>query len=121
MRIHNNYSMTKYCREHETLINHTLKGKSLKTNWPKLLLLHHKRLRFLQHERLIHLLVLLAFGAFSILTVLVFLVINRLEIVLLTSIFLITTIAYVFHYYYLENTTQHWYRLSDEIEKRIKK
>lgn len=113
--------MKKYFHQHETLINQALKNKSAKTNWSNLLLLHHKRLKFLQHERLIHLLVLLSFSTFSLLTVLIFLLINRLEIVLLAVIFIITSITYISHYYYLENTTQRWYKLSDELEKRIKK
>jgi hypothetical protein len=113
--------MKRYCREHEAFINQALKSKNTKTNWSNLLLLHHKRLKFLQHERLIHLLVLLSFSTFSLLTVLILLLVNRLEIMLLAVIFIITSITYVSHYYYLENTTQRWYKLSDEIEKKIRK
>lgn len=113
--------MKRYYREHEALINQALKSKNTKINWPKLLALHHKRLKFLQHERLAHLLVLLAFGTFSLLSVFTFILTSRVEIVLLAVIFLITSITYVSHYYYLENTTQHWYKLSDEIEKKMNK
>ena len=113
--------MKKYFQQHETLINQVLKNKNAKTNWPKLLLLHHKHLKFLQHERLIHLLVLLAFSTFSLLSVFTFLLTSRVEVILLATIFLLTSLGYVSHYYYLENTTQRWYKLSDELEKRIKK
>lgn len=113
--------MKKYFYQQEVLINQALKNKSAKTNWPKLLLLHHKHLKFLQHERLIHLLVLLAFSLFSLLSVFAVIVTIRLEIIFLATIFIVTSITYVSHYYYLENTTQRWYKLSDELEKRIKK
>lgn len=113
--------MKKYYREHEASVTRALKNKQAKTDWPKLLLLHHKRLKFLQHERLVHLLVMLAFSAFSLLSFFALLLTSRLEVILLSAIFLITAIIYVGHYYYLENTTQRWYKLSDELEKRIKK
>ena len=73
------------------------------------------RLRWLQHERLIHLLVLM-------LTVVVFLFFFGLVMLMpgLRLVWVLVVImgglvaAYMVHYYRLENLVQRWYRFQDE-------
>ncbi len=58
----------KYWREHEKNIKQALSGKKTKTDWAKLYSQHQEKIKLIQHERLIHLLVTLAFGLFSLIT-----------------------------------------------------
>ncbi len=70
---------------------------------------HLTQIGFLQHERLVHLLVML----FVILCALIFLgLFLFLDIFLFLIVFIllmILTIFYIFHYYKLENTVIEWY------------
>jgi Ca2+/Na+ antiporter len=110
----------KYWKEHEKKIKHALAQNKKKTDWDDLYFKHSEKIKLIQHERLIHLLVTLAFGFFSLLTFFSFLILNRIEILIPLIIFLITEIFYVFHYYRLENTTQKWYKLNDKLAEKIK-
>lgn len=75
---------------------------------------------WLQHKRLAHLLV-------TIPTAVAVLFLFRFEIelngnavvLLLLLIFIILAGAHLFHYFRLENTIQHWYKLSDRIYRRL--
>lgn len=89
---------------------------------------HIERLRDFQHERLIHLLVTLFFALVIFLCVTDILLIqlsaietsvifNTITISAITTIFIITEIFYVRHYYKLENGTQRLYNLSEELFK----
>ena len=110
----------KYWREHEKNIKQALAGKKTKTDWVKLYNQHQEKIKLIQHERLIHLLVTLAFGIFSLITFFSFLLVGRAEIAIPTFVFFATTAAYVAHYYNLENTTQRWYGLADQLAKKLK-
>jgi uncharacterized membrane protein YjjB (DUF3815 family) len=43
----------------------------------------------------------------------------NLPVMLLLTIVTILLIAYIFHYFRLENKVQHWYKLSDEIYRKM--
>jgi len=80
------------------------------------------RLKWLQHERLVHLLVLMmtviaflfAFGTALFLP-------GTAAIWILTLILSVLTVAYVIHYYKLENLVQRWYLMESEILKYTEK
>ena len=76
---------------------------------------HLRKIKFFQHERLVHLFVTLAFALFTIIFGLS-VSINNLFIYafIITSIILI---CYVFHYYYLENSVQYMYKQHDKLIK----
>jgi len=76
---------------------------------------HKTQIDHLKHERLIHLLVTLTFGVCFFLSVLAFFMSEKIEIIGIGCLFLILFVPYIFHYYFLENTTQMWYR----IEKKL--
>ena len=84
------------------------------------------KISYFQHERLIHLMVTLAFAAFLLFSIFCLFVLPVEFLVagiLLTLIFFGLTIGYVMHYYFLENTVQKMYRVYDEIlakEKRLR-
>jgi len=88
-------------------------------NWKDVLEKHKVMIKRIQHERLIHLLVTIFVGlsmVFSFLTT----VVSKNSLILLLDIPLfILFIAYLFHYRFLENTTQSWYILEDKIKLNV--
>jgi hypothetical protein len=82
------------------------------------------KILYFQHERLIHLMVTLAFAAFLLFEIacLFFLPSAFLYAgILLTLIFFGVTIGYVMHYYLLENSVQEMYHMRDEIRSYLNK
>lgn len=79
---------------------------------------HLIKIKFFQHERLIHLLVTLFYGIFLFLSVIIsfktwiFLIILYLVLVIL--------IFYVRHYFFLENSVQYLYKQYDKMKNIIK-
>jgi hypothetical protein len=110
--------MEKYLKRHEAFIRAQLASASEGTDWPGLARFHRAQIGYMQHERLIHLLVTLFFGLCVLLVLLV--VVWHPQI--LTSTLLLLLIAllvpYLVHYFRLENGLQRWYHLANEIESR---
>ena len=78
------------------------------------------KILYFQHERLIHLMVTLAFAAFLLFEIacLFFLPSAFLYAgILLTLIFFGLTIGYIMHYYFLENSVQEMYHMRDEMRE----
>lgn len=76
------------------------------------------KIAYFQHERLIHLMVTLAFAAFLLFEIfcLFILPVDFLVAgVLLVLIFFGLTVGYVIHYYFLENSVQKMYHMRDDI------
>lgn len=109
--------MKKYLQASEAAVLAVLNKKQ--ADWPSWSAWHQERLHYLQQERLIHLLVTLFFVS---LTLFLFFIIAQglvsISLVAMLIICLPLTLAYVFHYYYLENTCQRWYKLADQLWQR---
>ena len=76
------------------------------------------KISYFQHERLIHLMVTLAFAIFllfEIFTLFVMPIDFIVAGILLVCLFLGLTIGYIMHYYFLENSVQKMYHMRDEI------
>lgn len=74
-------------------------------------------IQFMQHERLIHLLVMMLF-AMSLMFGFIFILIYFSWImVVFTGIIFIVEIFYIFHYYKLENSIQKMYKVYDELTR----
>ncbi len=73
---------------------------------------------FFQHERLIHLLVTLAFAVFAIFSMFFYLLTEQIMLLVLFFSFMVLLIPYIKHYYLLENGTQRLYELYDKIRLR---
>jgi hypothetical protein len=89
---------------------------------PALLSLHLEKLRWLQHERLIHLIVVVMTVFIELF--LVDLVVlhpdtNPLAAVLMLG-FAVLLGFYFWHYFFLENTVQSWYRIAEEMREKVK-
>jgi cell division protein FtsW (lipid II flippase) len=84
-----------------------------------LLAFHDKQIAWLQHERLAHLLTMLFVFLFFILALAFTLFRFSWPALILTGMLLILSLAYLFHYYRLENTVQRWYSISSRIRARL--
>lgn len=73
------------------------------------------RILFFQHERLIHLLVLMLFAILTFASVALVIVTMNLLIGIAAVLFLVLLIPYIVHYYHLENSVQKLYVLYDEL------
>ena len=78
---------------------------------------HLTQVHFLQHERLVHLLVMLFVMAVFLLFFVLFLVLQSLWLFGLFLLCLILTVFYVIHYFKLENTVTRWYFLYNDALK----
>lgn len=76
-----------------------------------------KRIEFYQHERLIHLIVTMSFAVFFLLSLMMYFSLRQVGLMLLTVLLLIMTIAYIKHYYFLENSVQKMYKFYYKVEK----
>ena len=76
-----------------------------------------KRIEFYQHERLIHLLVTLAFAIFFLLSLIMFMLVEEIPILVLAVMFLALLIPYIKHYYFLENSVQELYTIYYRMER----
>ena len=74
-------------------------------------------IQFIQHERLIHLLVMILFAMLLIFGFIVLLISFSWLMVVFTGIIFIVEIFYIIHYYRLENGVQKMYRLYDELTR----
>ncbi len=71
------------------------------------------KIRFFQHERLIHLLVTLCFAFFTLL----FMILGMVSYLFLVPFFILIVflLFYIVHYFYLENSVQYLYKLYDKV------
>lgn len=100
--------MTKEIRQYLAFILTLLEQDDPTTDWRRIereLLL---RIAFYQHERLIHLLVTIAFAAFTAVAVVV--AFHVPTFFWMVALFLVLLIPYIGHYYFLENSVQKLYR-----------
>ena len=84
----------------------------------KVLAEFEKKISFFQHERLIHLIVTFFFALFLLMEIyaLFTLPFSYAPVCgVLVVLFFVLVVAYVFHYYFLENSVQQMYKMRDEI------
>ena len=106
--------MKLYLEEYINYVDDILNNNK-KVNYRRLREEHLIKIKFFQHERLIHLLVTLFYALFCVLFV--FLSIINILFVIIDIALLIFLIFYVIHYFRLENGVQYLYKQYDEIDK----
>ena len=109
-------NMKKFCRTHEAEVEKALEGAGASR---ALLEKHLEKLRWLQHERLIHLLVTLAFALMELVCAVTTMITGQLVAAALMLAFLVPLVPYVVHYYHLENGTQLLYGQYDRLRNRM--
>ncbi len=91
-----------------------------KEDYNVLLKEHLVQIDFFMHERLVHLLVTLAFAIFGFMIFLTLVINFQPGLLLLFAAILVLLIPYIMHYYLLENGVQKMYRQYDEMLRRSK-
>lgn len=111
--------MIGYLNQHLKEINEKMKsGES--QNW-KLILKHHREIiKFMQHERLIHLLVTLAFAVKFVIVMIFTLIYPKTILLVIDGLLLILLVPYIFHYFKLENGVQELYWIDKLIQGKMK-
>ncbi|MDR1753950.1 MAG: hypothetical protein LBR74_03475 [Eubacterium sp.] len=101
--------MTKQIKQYIAEIELVLSAENSKTEWAQIRKEMLIRIRFYQHERLIHLIITMSF---AIMLVIFFAAAFISKYFLpLAGLFLILEIPYIRHYYFLENSVQKLYDL----------
>jgi hypothetical protein len=108
--------MIDYMKSHERYIREILEKNPGQEALLNLLHYHDKQIQWLQHERLVHLITMLFVCLFMLLAFGYTILLPSLPCMILTAILLILSVAYIIHYYRLENSVQRWYSLSNEIK-----
>jgi len=109
--------MNKYLKEHEKYIREAMERPD--ADFEALAGYHKTQIGFMQHERLIHLLVTLAIALFMVLCAGISFIADERYFAAISAILLILLFAYIIHYYHLENGVQRWYGIYNEINARI--
>lgn len=73
------------------------------------------QISYFQHERLVHLLVTLTFAIFEIISIVTINIVFSPVMIILSILFLVLLVPYIFHYYFLENNVQEFYKMRDKI------
>lgn len=111
--------MKKRILEYRSRVDDILREDSPDTDWDAVLEEHLVQIGFFQHERLVHLLVTLAFAIFTLGGILAVFLTGELGAAVLTVLFLILLVPYVMHYYLLENEVQRMYGQYDRIKRHM--
>lgn len=110
-------NVKKYCAEHERYILSRLETDDA---LGALLIFHALKISWLQHERLVHLIVLFMISVLFFFSVGLSVALGNPFVLVLVAIVLVLLGAYIRHYFFLENTVQHWYTLYDRIYGKTK-
>lgn len=102
--------MTDFLNQYLGEINRKIKNGN--QDWGKVLINHREIIKFMQHERLIHLLVTLTLAILFFMVILAKLVVGLLLLILL--------VPYIFHYFKLENGVQKMYWIDKLIQGKVK-
>jgi hypothetical protein len=102
--------MYKYLLEHEKYIVDIINSNEPK-DWASIREYHKSQIEFMQHERLVHLLVTLAFAFVLIASYIITVIYPITAMMLLDLIVTVLEVFYIIHYYRLENGVQRWYKL----------
>jgi len=113
--------MIDYMRKHESFVREALDKNPDAAGLASLLEYHNKQLEWMQHERIVHLLVMLFVCLFMLLSWGFAIINTSMPVIALALLLLILSVAYIIHYYRLENGVQKWYLLSNAIKQRLER
>ena len=113
--------MWEYLKLHERFVRDALDGNHGEVKFEGLREFHDRQLAYLQHERMIHLIVTMFVALFAIIALLYGTLRPTLPAGALAGLLLVLTSAYIVHYFRLENGVQRWYHLANRIDERLGK
>lgn len=108
--------MRKYLTDYRNYIREQLLKDE--NDWETLAKEHLIKISFFQHERIVHLIVMVLFALMTLGALIAFVVTEALGLLVLTVLFVGLLIPYIRHYYFLENQTQELYKDYDELLKK---
>ena len=110
-------NMKRFCREHEARVTAAVKAGEAT---PELLEEHLRMIAWVQHERLVHLIVTVMVVLCELFTLDLVLLHPELGIVPAVIMLGLAVLLgfYFWHYFFLENTVQRWYRIAEEMRER---
>ena len=108
-------NMRKWCDEHENKIRAALESGAAPS---KILIWHEKKLAWLQHERLVHLLVLIMTVIIELFAIgIMFFATWTYPVSMIVMYGILVLLGFYFrHYFFLENRVQHWYKIADALQ-----
>lgn len=110
--------MWHYLKAHEQFVIDAL-ARPGSTSMAELKEFHERQIRYMQHERLIHLIVTLFVGT-DLVLIIGFIAVHPIwPAFALAALILPLLGAYVVHYFRLENGVQRWYDLANQIDRRL--
>ena len=112
-------NMKRFCREHEARVTAAVEAGEAT---PELLEEHLRMIAWIQHERLVHLIVTVMVVLCELFTVDLVLLHPELGIVPAVIMLGLAVLLgfYFWHYFFLENTVQRWYRIAEELREKRK-
>jgi len=111
--------MWRYLKSHERFVLDALAGSGEGISMVELRDFHERQLRYMQHERLIHLMVTM-FVSTYLLLIIGFIAVHPIwPAFALAALLFALVCAYVVHYFRLENGVQRWYHLANQIDERL--
>ncbi|MBQ6480616.1 MAG: hypothetical protein IJI45_05820 [Anaerolineaceae bacterium] len=110
-------NMKRFCREHEARVTAAAAAGEVTQ---ELLEEHLRMIAWVQHERLMHLIVTVTVVLCELFTVDLVLLHPELGIVPAVIMLGLAVLLgfYFWHYFFLENTVQRWYRIAEEIQRQ---
>ncbi len=109
--------MKKRILEYRNRIDNLLQNPPDDADWDAILEEHLVQIGFFQHERLVHLIVMITFALLQAISLFMLLMCFSWGILGLFLLILVLLIPYIGHYYLLENETQKMYEQYDEMLK----
>lgn len=111
--------MTKYFLEYLAFLDAALEDEH--TDFGRLMKIHKEKTRYFQHERFVHLFVMILFAICTIMTILAIVVTEKMVLTVLALMLLILLVPYIKHYWFLENNVQKLYKYYDKIAEKLDK
>jgi hypothetical protein len=114
--------MNKIINNYKSELDRLLSENSPETDWQNELKNLLTKIKFYQHERLIHLIVTMTMSILTIMTAIALFLVGEAVAVpfaLLFLLFLALTAFYIRHYYKLENNVQELYLYYDKLYKKV--
>jgi hypothetical protein len=108
--------MIAYIKRHERYVKEMLEKNLSQEALMELLAYHDKQIQWLQHERLVHLITMLFVCLFFLLSFGFTIANLSLPYIILSALLMVLSVAYIIHYYRLENGVQRWYLLFNQIK-----
>ena len=110
--------MKRFCREHEARVTAAVEAGEATQ---ELLEEHLRMIAWVQHERLVHLIVTVMVVLCELFTVDLVLLHPELGIVPAVIMLGLAVLLgfYFYHYFFLENTVQRWYRIAQEMRGKL--